>query len=162
MIAAVAGSPGAAQWSKRLADIPLDSFEGEFLLAYDGENGSATCGGDSGGPVFELVDGEIGGVVAVHSFGRDDDGTICAGSISGATHVAGYLDWIVAETGAQTDALAVDDVASDTAGESPPAGDDGAVAGCDATGGAWGGWGVVFAAWVAGSRGRKWPWRDMP
>lgn len=91
---------------KRVADIPLDGFEGEFLLAYDGENGSATCGGDSGGPVFEIVDGEIGGLVAVHSFGRDDDGTVCAGSISGDTQVAAYLDWIVAETGAHVDVTA--------------------------------------------------------
>lgn len=94
---------------KRVADIPLYGFEGEFLLAYDGENGSATCGGDSGGPVFEIVDGEIGGLVAVHSFGRDDDGTICAGSISGDTQVAAYLEWIVAETGAQTDIVVAED-----------------------------------------------------
>lgn len=89
---------------KRSADIPLYGFEGEFLLSYDGEQGSATCGGDSGGPVFELVDGAIGGLIAVHSFGRDDDGTVCAGSISGDTQVAEYLDWIVENTGATTDA----------------------------------------------------------
>lgn len=88
---------GDQGYYKRVADIPLDGFETEFLLGYDGENGSATCGGDSGAPVFALNAGVVGAEVAVHSFGRDDDGTICAGSISGDTRVDLYLDWLLAE-----------------------------------------------------------------
>lgn len=88
---------------KRVADIPLSGLEGEFLLGYDGEQGSATCGGDSGGPVFAIEGGTLGSLVAVHSFGRDDDGTICAGSTSGDTRVDLYVDWILGEVDATTD-----------------------------------------------------------
>ena len=88
---------------KRVADIPLAALEGEFLLAHDGDDGAATCGGDSGAPVFELSGGRATAIAAVHSFGRDDDGTICAGSTSGDTRADLYRDWIVDEAGAATD-----------------------------------------------------------
>ena len=94
---------------KRVADIPLVGLEGEFILAHDGENGAATCGGDSGGPVFELEAGRATALAAVHSFGRDDDGTICAGSTSGDTRADLYLDWIVEATGAGTDVAVADE-----------------------------------------------------
>lgn len=106
-------------YTKRVAEIPISGLEGEFVLAYDGENGSATCGGDSGAPAFELQGGVATSIVAVHSFGRDDDGTICAGSTSGDTRVDLYLDWIVANTGALTDA----EDPSDT-GDRPSSKDD--------------------------------------
>lgn len=73
---------------KRYGDMAIVGFEEEFILGYD-EGGVATCGGDSGGPV--LRDGTL---VAVHSFARDDDGTLCAGSTSGDTRVDLYTDWI--------------------------------------------------------------------
>lgn len=134
---------------KRVANIPLQGFEGEFLLAYDGENGSATCGGDSGGPVFEIVDGEIAGLVAVHSFGRDDDGTICAGSISGDTQVAAYLEWIVDETGAQTDLL-LDE--AETEGDQD-SGNDRAAAESEVTGACSSASGAGSSAWLAAIAG---------
>lgn len=94
-----------AGYVKRVADIPMIGTEGEFILGYDGERGSATCGGDSGGPVFGLRDGVVSALAAVHSFGRDDDGTLCAGSISGDTRVDLYLDWIATFADVETDAV---------------------------------------------------------
>ncbi|MBM4366329.1 MAG: trypsin-like serine protease [Deltaproteobacteria bacterium] len=104
-------------YAKRVVDIPLVDLEGEFILANDGDNGGATCGGDSGGPAFELDEGRAVAIAAVHSFGRDDDATICAGSTSGDTRADLYLDWIVEATGAATDAAVAE--------EAGPSGDGG-------------------------------------
>lgn len=82
---------------KRYGDMEVVGFEDEFLLGYD-EGGVATCGGDSGGPILRISGTEIT-LVAAHSFGRDDDGTLCAGSTSGDTRVDLYLDWIDGITG---------------------------------------------------------------
>lgn len=92
-----------AGYDKRYADIPLVGLEGEFILGYD-PGGGATCGGDSGGPVFELDGGRVGALIAVHSFGRDDDNTTCAGSTSGDTRVDLYLEWIASEVDVTTNA----------------------------------------------------------
>ncbi len=108
-----------AGYVKREADVPLSGLEGEFLLGYD-PGGSATCGGDSGGPVFAIDGGGIGALVAVHSFGRDDDGTLCAGSTSGDTRVDLYVDWI---TGEVADATTTADAAGDDTGPVDDTGD---------------------------------------
>lgn len=100
---------GDVGYVKRVVDIPLVGLEGEFLLANDGEDGGATCGGDSGGPVFEIVDGGVGAQVGVHSFARDDDGTLCAGSTSGDTRVDLHLEWIASVADIRTDAAVEDE-----------------------------------------------------
>lgn len=92
---------GDSGYYKRYADMPVVGLEDEFLLAYDA-GGAATCGGDSGGPVFRLDGGGVPTLVAAHSFGRDDDGTLCAGSTSGDTRVDLYLDWIAETIGEDT------------------------------------------------------------
>ncbi len=97
-----------AGYTKRYVDIPLVGFEDEFLLGYD-PGGGATCGGDSGGPVFALDGDDVGALVAVHSFGRDDDGTLCAGSTSGDTRVDLYVDWIASEVDVRTNAEGSED-----------------------------------------------------
>jgi hypothetical protein len=93
---------GDSGYYKRLADMPVVGLEDEFLLAYDA-GGAATCGGDSGGPVFRLGADGVPTLVAAHSFGRDDDGTLCAGSTSGDTRVDLYLDWIAETLGEDND-----------------------------------------------------------
>lgn len=122
-----------AGYVKRYADIPLVGVEDEFMLGHDGDGGSAPCGGDSGGAVLEMS-GAAGSRVAsalagVHSFGRDDDDTLCAGSTSGDTRVDLYIDWVASFTDVVTDAPP-DPVVADA-----PADDD-ASAGCDSSGGA--------------------------
>jgi secreted trypsin-like serine protease len=102
---------GDVGYVKRAVDIPIVGLEGEFLLANDGEDGGATCGGDSGGPVFEIVGEGVGAQVAVHSFARDDDGTLCAGSTSGDTRVDLHLEWIASIADIRTDAAAAEDEA---------------------------------------------------
>ncbi len=103
-----------AGYAKRFADIPLSALEGEFMLGYD-PAGSATCGGDSGGPVFELKDGQAGALVAVHSFGRSTNGSgTCEGSTSGDTRVDLYLDWIKANVDVATNADSTDSGTGDT------------------------------------------------
>jgi secreted trypsin-like serine protease len=141
-------------YAKRAGDMPLTGLEGEFLLSEAADDGQpATCGGDSGGPVFRLVDGVAGSLVGVHSFGRDDDSTICAGSTSGDTRVDLYLDWLLDE---------VPDAVTDAAPEKSDGrgngatDDDAAPAGCASTGGAasaGAGWGAVVALAVT-RRGR--------
>lgn len=84
---------GDAGYYKRYADMAVVGLEDEFLLGYD-EGGSATCGGDSGGAVYRLGGDGAPTLVAVHAFGRDDDGTLCAGSTSGDTRVDLYPTWI--------------------------------------------------------------------
>ena len=111
-----------AGYVKRVADIPMVGTEAEFILGYDGERGAATCGGDSGGPVFELHGGVATALAAVHSFARDDDGTLCAGSTSGDTRVDLYLDWIAGFADIATDA---EDGGGEDTGPADSGGEDG-------------------------------------
>jgi hypothetical protein len=102
-----------AGYVKRYADMTVVGLETEYLLAYD-EGGAATCGGDSGGAVLDLsVEPPL--LLAIHTFGRDDDGTLCEGSTSGDVRVDLYLDWI--EENAGLDGGSADGAGDDGSGD---------------------------------------------
>jgi secreted trypsin-like serine protease len=129
---------------KRTVEMPVVGLEDEFLLAWDA-GGAATCGGDSGGAVLRTVGSGVE-LVAAHTFGRDDDGTLCAGSTSGDTRVDLYLDWIRAEIGdasPDTGDTGPGDSGQDTGDkeENPPGG-----CACDHTGAPSWAWALVAAA----------------
>ena len=54
--------------TKRYGDIPLDSYDDQFIYAYDSSGRTNVCFGDSGGPSF--VDGKL---VTVTSYGYTDN-----------------------------------------------------------------------------------------
>jgi uncharacterized protein (TIGR03382 family) len=139
-----------AGYVKRVGDIPLVGLEDEFILTNDGDdsaNGVATCGGDSGGPAFELHGSVVTALAAVHSFGRDDDGTLCAGSTSGATRVDLNLDWIGSVADIHTDAEAGDNGGSgDNGGTGDDTGDEDAKGGCSTAPGSASAAGLLLAA----------------
>ncbi len=142
---------GDAGYTKRYADMQVVGLEDEFLLGFDA-GGSATCGGDSGGAVYRLDGSGNPTLVAIHAFGRDDDGTLCEGSTSGDTRVDLYPNWI-GSFGANADETpAGDDTAEDPDGEDPKSG-----CGCASRGGSTAGWALVGAALVAYQRRRAAP-----
>ncbi|MDP2306686.1 MAG: trypsin-like serine protease [Pseudomonadota bacterium] len=144
---------GDSGYYKRFVDMPVVGFEDEFLLGYD-VGGGATCGGDSGGPVFRLDDDDVPILVAAHSFGRDDDGTLCAGSTSGDTRVDLYLDWIAETIGDPEDTDPEDTDSEDTDSEdtadtdTDPGADEPSGCACDGTPGS-GGFFLFFLPGIA-------------
>jgi hypothetical protein len=75
--------------TKRYGDIPLDSYDDQFIYAYDSSGRTNVCFGDSGGAGLEPVSGGylLG---AVNSFVAPG----CAGGYTGGTRVDIYIDWI--------------------------------------------------------------------
>ncbi len=138
---------GDAGYDKRYADMQVVGLEAEFLLGFD-EGGSATCGGDSGGAVYRLDGAGNPTLVAIHAFGRDDDGTLCEGSTSGDTRVDLYPSWI-GSFGEQVDGTGTTD-GDDTGPTNVPEEEDASAGcGCASGGGSTAGWALVGAALVA-------------
>jgi hypothetical protein len=79
---------------KRRADIPLQGWDEQWLLAEDPEGNTNLCWGDSGGAAMMPLDGGGFALVGVQSWVWDDDDTPCTGGSSGAARVDAHLDWI--------------------------------------------------------------------
>ncbi len=85
----VTSENGSDSGLKRVGQTPLDSVDTEIM--WSGVEGSATCYGDSGGPNFMQIGGQMT-VVGVTSFGT----SICGEPYDGAVRVDSYADWISA------------------------------------------------------------------
>lgn len=106
--------------TKRYGDIPLDSYDDQFIYAYDSSGRVNVCFGDSGGAGMEPVGGGyLLGVV--NSFVAPN----CVGGYTGGIRVDIYLDWIEGFTA--------------TSGGSTGGGSSGGSTGGGSTGGSGGG-----------------------
>ena len=79
---------------KRQADIPLDDYDEQWLMAFDPEEQVNLCWGDSGGAALLPLEDGTYAQVGVQSWVDDDDDTPCVGGSSGATRVDAHLPWI--------------------------------------------------------------------
>ncbi len=79
---------------KRRADIPLQSWDEQWLMAEDPQGATNLCWGDSGGAAMLPLDGGGFALVGVQSWVWDDDDTPCTGGSSGAARVDAHLDWL--------------------------------------------------------------------
>jgi secreted trypsin-like serine protease len=84
-------STGTGSGIKRSADLTLDEFREQFIVAYATDDGTTICSGDSGGPQFIDVDG-VWVQAAVHSW-ADADCTI----YSGSSRTDLVMDWVLEE-----------------------------------------------------------------
>jgi hypothetical protein len=82
---------------KRRADIPLQGWDDQWLMAEDPEGEANLCWGDSGGAAMMPLQGGGFALVGVQSWVWDDDDTPCTGGSSGAARVDAHLDWITDE-----------------------------------------------------------------
>lgn len=78
---------------KRMAEIPFDSADEQFIFGYD-DTGQNVCYGDSGGAALRSEDNTwfLAGINS-HVYPVQSN-TGCVGGGSGATRVDQYLDWI--------------------------------------------------------------------
>ncbi len=86
---------------KRYADVPLNTYDSDLMVTYDGTTGKNACHGDSGGPVLQLrSDGgyAIAGIVnSAYGSGVDCEGNGLASAV-----VKSYVSWIEGYTDIQT------------------------------------------------------------
>ena len=82
---------GTGSGIKRSADLTLDEFREQFIVAYATDDGTTICSGDSGGPQFIDVDG-VWVQAAVHSWADAD----CT-HYSGSTRTDLTMDWVLDE-----------------------------------------------------------------
>jgi hypothetical protein len=81
---------GSDSGTKRYADIPLDSYDSDFIYAYDSSGTHNVCQGDSGGAGLEPLGGSSWEVAAVNSF----VGGGCVGGYTGGTRTDAFYSWL--------------------------------------------------------------------
>ena len=109
---------------KRRADIPLQSWDDQWLMAADPTGEANLCWGDSGGAAMLPLDGGGWALVGVQSWIWDDDDTPCTGGSSGAARVDAHLEWLSSEAPMnlvviERDVLGEDDSPEDDEEEDP-------------------------------------------
>ena len=84
------GSTGAGSGYKRVVELPLSDYDEQFALSKSPDSGDGQiCSGDSGGPQFQIVDGQLV-QLAIHSWGD----TGCSRK-SGSTRTDIAAAWIL-------------------------------------------------------------------
>ncbi len=85
--------------TKRYADIPLYSYDAQFIVSYDSSGTYNVCSGDSGGAGLEYQSDGSWELAAVNSYVTPG----CVGGATGGARVDAYHSWITGYTGAITD-----------------------------------------------------------
>ena len=81
---------GSDSGTKRYVDIPLDSYNSDFIIAYDPSGRVNVCSGDSGGAGLEPQSGGGWELAAVNSYVTPG----CVGGATGGTRVDAYYSWL--------------------------------------------------------------------
>ncbi len=81
---------GSDSGTKRYVDIPLDSYNSDFIIAYDPSGRVNVCSGDSGGAGLEPQSGGGWELAAVNSYVTPS----CVGGATGGTRVDAYYSWL--------------------------------------------------------------------
>lgn len=85
--------------TKRYADIPLYDYDDKLLIVWDrsGNNNKNACHGDSGGPIFKLLENGDYAEAAIVNFAYGNGGN-CEGNGVANARVDYYLPWIESYT----------------------------------------------------------------
>ena len=109
---------------KRRADIPLQDWDEQWLMAADPDGQTNLCWGDSGGAAMLALEGGGFALVGVQSWIWDDDDTPCTGGSSGAARIDAHLDWLTSEAPMQLVVIADPEPPEDDGEDQEPVDDE--------------------------------------